>query len=78
MKMVTQRALVVVNERIKPFSTRLEPLSMKLADFVRLTVCSIGQAVGIKRLVAWVCGLTIRRGNSLPQDAPSSPLNDSD
>ncbi len=45
MKTVTQSALAVVSERIKPFSSRLELLSMKLADFVRLTVCSIGQAM---------------------------------
>jgi hypothetical protein len=32
-----------VSERIKPFSPRLEPLSIKLADPVRLTDCSIGQ-----------------------------------
>ena len=30
--------------------------------------CSGG--VGIKRLAAWVCGLTFRGGNLLPQDAP--------
>ncbi len=44
MKTIRQRALVVVSERIKPFSPRLEPLSIKLADSVRLTDCSIGQA----------------------------------
>jgi hypothetical protein len=38
-----QRVLVVVSDGIKPFSTRLEPLSMKLANFARLTDCSIGQ-----------------------------------
>jgi hypothetical protein len=38
-----QKALVIVSEGIKPFSTRLESLSMKLANFVRLTDCSIGQ-----------------------------------
>lgn len=37
MKAIRQRALVVVSERIKPFSSRLEFLSMKLANFVRLT-----------------------------------------
>ncbi len=30
--------------------------------------CSGG--VGIKHLAAWVCGVTIRGGNFLPQDAP--------
>ena len=43
MKTVRQRALLVVSERIKPFSTRLESLSMKLANSVHLTDCSIGQ-----------------------------------
>ena len=35
-KTVTQRGLAVVSERIKPFSTRLESLSMKPANFVRM------------------------------------------
>ena len=43
MKPVTQSALAVVSELIKPFSSRLEPLSMKLVNSVRLTDCPIGQ-----------------------------------
>ena len=38
-----QRVLVVVSDGIKPFSTRFESLSMKPANFVRLTDYSIGQ-----------------------------------
>jgi len=38
MKTVTQRALVVISERIKPFSPRLEALSIKLDNCVRWIV----------------------------------------
>ena len=58
MKTVTQSALAVVNERMKLFSSRLKPLSMKLANFVRLTDCLIGQAMSMpiprrKKMFMW-------------------------
>ena len=45
MKTVTQRAFVVVSERIKPFSPQLEPLSMKLANSVCLTIAQLARSL---------------------------------
>jgi hypothetical protein len=42
MSIATQRALAVVSTLIKSFSTRLEPLSMKLANSVPLMDCLLG------------------------------------